>query len=129
MHVEAVYRQMNEEEYFPSFMEEFVERYEHIYIWGAGKYGQRVARQLLNHNKVFEAFIVSEPVSGSVLEPSGRKVMGKPVIGVEGIPYSMESVGIIVAVNVQNWDELRGHFEKDGKFHYIYPYGVTEIIK
>lgn len=137
MHVEAVYKQMNEEEYFPSFMKEFVERYEHIYIWGAGKYGQRVARQLLNHNKGFEAFIVSEPVSesvsepvsGSVSEPSGRKVMGKPVIGVEGIPYSMESVGIIVAVNVQNWDELRGHFEKDGKFHYIYPYGVTEIIK
>ncbi len=41
----------------------------------------------------------------------------------------MESVGIIVAVNIQNWDELRGYFEKDEKFHYIYPYGVTEMIE
>ena len=45
--VEAVYKQTNEEEYFPCSMKEFAECYEHIYIWGAGKYGQRVARQLL----------------------------------------------------------------------------------
>ena len=44
------------------------------------------------------------------------------------VPYPAEDVGIIIAVNIQNWDEIRGYFEKNGEFHYIYPYGVTEIM-
>lgn len=118
--MEMVYKQMYVEEYYPALMKTFAEKYSRIYIWGAGKFGQRVARQLLNHSKDFEAFIVSEP--------SGQKVMGKPVVGLDEVPYPAEDVGIIIAVNIQNWDEIRGYFEKNGEFHYIYPYGVTEIM-
>lgn len=118
--MEMAYKQMYVEEYYPALMKTFAEKYSRIYIWGAGKFGQRVARQLLNHSKDFEAFIVSEP--------SGQKVMGKPVVGLDEVPYPAEDVGIIIAVNIQNWDEIRGYFEKNGEFHYIYPYGVTEIM-
>lgn len=118
--VEAVYKQTNEEEYFPCSMKEFAECYEHIYIWGAGKYGQRVARQLLGNNEDFEAFVVSEPL--------GQERMGKPVIGMNEIPYPIEKVGFIIAMNVYNWYEIRGRFENNGRFNYIYPYGITEII-
>lgn len=118
--VETVYKQIYEEEYYPKFMKEFAERYPYIYIWGAGKYGQRVAKQLMRNNKEFEAFIVSEP--------SKQEVMGKPAIKIEQIPYPQESVGIIIAVNISNWDEIRDRFEKNAQINYIYPYGVTEII-
>ena len=33
------------------------------------------------------------------------------------VPYPAEDVGIIIAVNIQNWDEIRGYFEKNGEFH------------
>ena len=118
--MEMVYKQMYVEEYYPALMKTFAEKYSRIYIWGAGKFGQRVARQLLNHSKDFEAFIVSEP--------SGQNVMGKRMVGLGEVPYPAEDVGIIIAVNIQNWDEIRGYFEKNGEYHYIYPYGVTEII-
>ncbi|EOS29441.1 hypothetical protein C807_02827 [Lachnospiraceae bacterium 28-4] len=115
-----VYRQMKEEAYYPESMKAFAEQYTYIYIYGAGKYGQRVAKQLLNNDKDFEAYIVSKP--------SGQKKEGKPVIGIDEIPYPMESVGIIIAVNVYNWNEIRGQFENNGRFNYIYPYGITEMI-
>lgn len=118
--LEEVYKQTYEQNYYPISMKEFIKEYTHIYIWGAGKYGQRVANQLIHNNEDFEAFIVSKP--------DKQEVMGKAVIGMEDISYPMESVGIIVAVNVHNWDKLRERFEKNGDINYIYPYGVTEII-
>lgn len=101
-------------------VKEFVECYNHIYIWGAGKYGQRVANQLLHNGKDFEAFIVSEP--------SGQEVMGKAVIGINEIPYPIESVGIIIAVNISNWNDIRSQFENDGQWNYFNPYRLTELL-
>lgn len=120
MRVESVYKQKYMEDYYPVWLGEFAERYAHIYIWGAGKYGQRVARQLLHNNKEFEAFIVSEP--------SGQSVMGKPIIGLDEIPYSIENMGIIIAVSIRNWGEIREDFKRNGQFHYMYPYGGMEAI-
>lgn len=120
MRLEEVYKQTYVQDFYPTSIKEFVEEHAHIYIWGAGKYGQRVADQLIRDNKDFEAFIISEP--------DKQKVMEKPVIGMKDIPYPMEEVGIIIALNFHNWDEIRERFEKNGQVDYIYPYGVTEII-
>lgn len=119
--LEIVYRQTFEEDYCSASIKVFAKQYDHIYIWGAGEYGQKMAKQLRNNDITFEAFLISNP-------SQKKEIMGKQIIGINEIPYPVESVGIIVAVNLKIWDELREQFELGGQFNYIYPYGVTEVI-
>ncbi len=104
-------------------VKEFMERFPVIVIFGAGYYGKRLASQLNHCNLDFNGFVVSDGKSVS------EEINGKPVWNLKDVPYKAEEMGIIVAVDDRNWEELESLFENNRQIQYRYLFEVLEEIK
>lgn len=116
--IEILRRQTFDEYYCSKDMNIFIRKYKYIVIWGAGKFGQIVAKQLVNNAMNYQGFAVSK------LEDTNEKCLGKPVWQLNSIPFNRQEMGIIVAISPHI--EIRESLNKEKNLNYIWPFLVSE---
>lgn len=99
--------------------EEFFQKFDDVYLYGAGLYGRRGLRFLEDAGLKPKGFIVS-----SVHNINCRELDGYPVRDFEEVELH-EGVGIIIAVGLTYIDEIIRFLKKKGFHNYIWMMGET----
>lgn len=120
--LERIYRQNYDDRYLSRETEEFALEQDRLFIYGAGKFGTKMAEALNEKNIDFEGFVVSDD------KKSDDFYMGKPVLKVSDILSENKEYGIIIAIYFSSeyeWQQLKDYIEKKGIEKYIYPYDIS----
>lgn len=115
--IERLRKQTFDMSYCSNDTRNFIRKFKYNIIMGAGKYGAIVSKQFSNNKIHFVGFTVSE---------KGDKdfYMGKPVWGLEEIPYEKKSTGIIIAINPLRWDTIQKALENAGIKNFYCPFAI-----
>lgn len=117
--IEKLCKEVFDEYYCSSDILTFVHKYKYTVIWGAGKFGQIVARQLDNNAVNFQGFVVSK------LEDDMATYLGKSVWEINNIPFDRKEVGIIIAIGPVAKIELIEILDNEKNLNYIWPFLVN----
>lgn len=111
-----IFLQLFDENYYDNRLEEFINKYRYVVIFGAGDYASRLVLQLKNHHIKFEGFAVSNRNSVN------KEYMKKPIWKLDEIPFDKDQMGIIVAIKPVIWYELVDVLEQNKIKNYICPF-------
>lgn len=114
--LKRVFMQNYDENYYDKYVSEFVKKYRHIVIFGAGDYASRMTKQLNNKNINFEGYVVSH------LDDENNKYFERPVWSYLTLPYKRNEVGIVVAIKPYMWNKLVDILEENNIEHFICPF-------
>ncbi len=87
----------------------------HTVIYGAGKYGEKLARQIEVTGFSYDGFVVSEG------QAHPETFMGKSVWTLDALPFAGAEVLVIVAIAPTIWDELCDNLKRYNLVHVICP--------
>ncbi len=119
--LKRIYVQLTDEKYCDDKIRKFSMNHSHIVIWGAGEYGKIVAKQLEKNEIDFKGFVISDN------QKKNEQYMKKPVWNLINLPYKNENIGIIVAVDVWHWRNVRNVLKEMKGLDYIYPFGAQGL--
>lgn len=114
--VKKSFKQVYNEKFCDERLKEFVRRFEHIYIMGAGRYAGIVAKQLHNNEIDFEGFVISDN------QENKGEYFGKKVLKFKDLPNNKGDIGIIVAINPEIWAEIVDILEENNVSNFICPF-------
>lgn len=97
----------------------FHQKYQHIYVMGAGKFGALVAEQMRHISLDFEGFVISGPVE------EGETYLQKPVRELKDISYALDETGIVIGISLRNSPDVIGNLKEAGIEHYL----VSAVLK
>lgn len=109
----------NEEGYKKGFFD-VISTYPELYIYGAGKVGQKLAKALIHYNIHINAFVVTEKKSDF---PEFGDI---PVVELYKIKESAETSAIIIAVTERNQYEL---YQNLIKYEFKHIFRVDDIVR
>lgn len=109
----------NDETYKKGFFKE-LSSYSQLYVYGAGKIGQRVADALINYKVHIDAFVVTEK------KDNLQEYLNIPVLELDKIKEYVETAAVIIAVAERNQYELYQNLEMLG-FKHIFR--VDDFVK
>ncbi|MCI9033101.1 MAG: glycosyltransferase [Lachnospiraceae bacterium] len=115
----TLFRQYYDISFLDDKIYEFVSKNRFIYIWGAGKFGKLLAKQLMNHGIDFEGFIVSDNKNNP------NKYLSKNVWNYNEVLYKKEEIGILVAVGLQLKEDIYNILDNLGFINYYYPFELN----
>lgn len=101
-------------EYCSSDVKEFVNKHKIILVMGIGEYSSILTEQFENNNIHFAGYVVSHKNDDHVNE-----FKGKPVWTFAELPFSKADVGIVIAINPRNWENIT-HSLADAKIANYY---------
>lgn len=111
-----LYRQINDSSFCGKETIEFITKYKHILIMGAGKYASILYKQLLNNQYSVDGFVVSPDRENQKL------FLNRPVYKLDGIPYKNEETGILVGIHSGSWIEVEKTLLNNGINKYYNPF-------
>lgn len=117
--LERIYRQNYDSDYLSDETKDFALKQKRLFIYGAGKFGTKMANALNANNIEFEGFVISDD------KKADDFYMGKRVFKISDIPYKSDEYGVIVAIYFLHgceWEELKDYIEKRGIKQYFAPY-------
>lgn len=121
--IKLIFKQIHDDNYISEEVFDFVRQYQHIVIWGAGKYGKQIALQLKNNNIKVEGYIISDN------QKPQHEYMGKEVWKFSQQPFELKKCGIIIAVNPAYILTIRKVLEKRFLNNYICPFSSRGYIR
>lgn len=92
-----------------------------LYIYGAGDYGMRIANMFMNHDVLFEGFVVSNATQND------SKYLGKRIFDVTEFAKVKEQAELIISLDVVNWEDVRDGLRKLEIDNYICPVYIEPI--
>ena len=96
-------------------------KYMHTVIWGSGRYGQIVARQLDGAGVPYDGFVVSD-----ARRTENERCVQKTVWNLDQLPFPLKDTLVIVGINPVIWEELKSVMERTQMEHYICPFMLRE---
>uniref|UniRef100_UPI0006D0F66A hypothetical protein n=1 Tax=Clostridium sp. NkU-1 TaxID=1095009 RepID=UPI0006D0F66A len=81
-------------------MKKFLKRYPEIIIYGAGKKALRYGKHFTEENIPYNGYCVTD------LSDNDSKILGHPVYKLKDIEESLSNVGIVLALNPVNAEEV-----------------------
>jgi len=94
----------------------YVKKYKNIVIMGKGAYGLKIMHQFQNNSIEFKGFAVTKKEEEDIL------FEGKPVWELSNLPFNIDSVGIIIAINPICWDDILNSLKKAKIRNYFCPF-------
>ena len=92
-----------------------LESYRYVVIYGAGYFGKKVARQILDSRNVFDCFVVSDG------KEHVDNLMGKSVHVLSELRFPVDETLVVVAIEPRIWDELVDSLDKFGYRNVVCP--------
>ena len=83
---------------------------------GKGAYGLKIMHQFQNNSIEFKGFAVTKKEEEDIL------FEGKPVWELSNLPFNIDSVGIIIAINPICWDDILNSLKKAKIRNYFCPF-------
>lgn len=114
--IKRIYQQVFDMNYCNNQLCDFVKENQHVVIWGIGKYGSVLAKQMERANLDYDGFAVSDR------EIIPKLFYNKPVWQINKIPFEKENLGIVIAINPTQWYILKSTLENENIFSYYCPY-------
>lgn len=114
--IRRIYSQVFDENYCSQEIRQFINRYRHIILFGAGEYAEKLAKQLENNDISFDGFGVSEQ------KAEKKEYLGKPVWQLKNIPFDLNTVGVLVAIKPVRWNQLTASLERSIITEYMCPF-------
>lgn len=114
--IDRLSKQIRDICYLDDLTVEFIQRYKHILIMGAGKYAGILAEQLKYNGRDFEGFVISPNQS------SKTEYLDKAVYRLDEIPYKRQETGILVGISAEIWDEIEETLLKYQISNYFCPF-------
>lgn len=114
--LEGLRQQVSDYTFCSDAVKSFIGTYDNIIVMGKGRYSEKIVKQFKANGIDFKGFAVSNKVEGE------DWFKGKPVWNLSELPFSRKEVGVIVAINPINWDDILRSLDKAGIKHYICPF-------
>lgn len=118
--MQRLFQQTFDETYCDEEVKERTGQYAHTIIWGTGKYGELVAKQLENAGISYEGFAVSDN------QEVKKEYCKKAVWRLSDLPFEKKDMLLIIAINPVIWNELSDALEWAGIENYICPFLIKE---
>lgn len=109
-----LHRELLDIEYLDEALCKFIQKFDDLFIMGAGKYANIIAKKLEFHGIDFHGFIVSNN------QNKPKEYLQKPVWKFEDI--NLENSGIIIGINPVIWNEITDALQKKEEVNYICPF-------
>lgn len=95
---------------------QFIRKYEHIFIMGAGTYAQFLTDKLEFFGISFDGYVVSNPTDNK------NSFNGKRVYSLEEIPFQNDQFGVVVGILIKGKNDIIESLEKAGIRNYYFPF-------
>lgn len=120
--LKELFRRMKDENYCGNYIMFFLKRYKHIYIMGAGLWGQKLAKKFIQNGLEFDGFVVSDE------QHHPQEILEKKVQELSDIPFC-EEIGIIVAVQIDLYHQLIESLCEKNIKSYAYLYNLHAFLE